>query len=281
MLTTVPVMLLAMTLVPLGDTAGKLMTAAGVAPVFVASSRLGLGALILLPVKGALNRAPYSDPRVWLRAFLFAAVIVSIVTSQRTEPIANTFAALFTGPLLSYVLAVVFLGERVTMARTVLLVLGFVGVLLVVRPGSDMSPGILYAVMAGVFYGGYLTMNRWLAGAYPGTSLLMSQLVIGVILTTPLAITRLPDLDPYIARLALLSAAASALGNLLLIWCYGRAEATLLAPLVYFQLVAATFFGWSVFGNWPDLVALAGFLLLIGAGVAGFLLRPHHNRTLR
>ena len=62
------------------------------------------------------------------------------------------------------------------------------------------------------------------------------------------------------------------LGNLLLVMAYRLLDATLLAPLVYVQLVAATLFGVLVFSDFPDLWAMAGMLLLIGSGLGSFLL---------
>jgi len=74
-------------------------------------------------------------------------------------------------------------------------------------------------------------------------------------------------LDGQIILLLALSAGASMLGNLLLLRAYQSAQATVLAPLVYFQLIAATLFGVLVFDDIPDGYAFLGMALLIVSGV--------------
>lgn len=275
MLAAALLMVLGMSLIPLGDAAGKALTSAGVAPVFVAWTRFALGTVILLPF---LRREHYDlrallDGRLIFRGLLIAGGIVSILTALRTEPLANVFGAFFIGPVVSYVLSVVLLRERVTPARTALVLLGFAGVVLIVRPGFGMTPGIGFAVLAGVFYGSYLTASRWLASAARPRTLLLSQLLTGAVLLAPLGLPALPPLTGTVAGLVVVSAAASMAGNLLLIAAYKRAPATMLAPLVYTQLVAAVLYGIVFFGTFPDAVALAGMAVLIASGIGAVLLR--------
>ena len=179
---------LATTAIVCGDTAGKLLTGAGVQPLFVAWSRFALAALLLFWVLGlgpaGLGRL--LDWRLILRAALIVGAIASILTALRTEPIANVFGAFFIGPIVAYVLSALLLGERVSWARTVMLALGFAGVLLVVRPGGEMGTGMIFAVLAGTLYGSYLAATRWLTAFYPPPFLLGSQLLIGAGLLLPL-----------------------------------------------------------------------------------------------
>lgn len=263
-------MVLAMSLIPLGDTAGKLMTQIGVAPFFIAWARFALGGLMLLPVRRAKvweDLKLLGNWRVWLRGLLIVAGISSILTALRTEPIALVFGAFFVGPMISYLLSALFLGERLTLWRSLMMIIGFGGVLLVVKPGFGMTPGLPFAVMAGVFYGAYLVTNRWLAGDMNPTALLLSQLVIGALVLAPVGVFLVPGLDGQIILLLALSAGASMLGNLLLLRAYQSAQATVLAPLVYFQLIAATLFGVLFFDDIPDGYAFLGMALLIVSGV--------------
>ncbi|WP_092066677.1 DMT family transporter [Poseidonocella pacifica] len=265
---TLLLMFIAMSLIPGGDTAGKMLTAElGVAPVFAAFVRFALGALLVLPF---LRSSPWpllADWRVWLRGVLLACGIASILTALRTEPMANCFAAFFIGPLVSYALSVFLLRETVTPLRTLLVVLGFLGVLIVVRPGLGGSPNLLFAVLAGLFYGGFLTASRWLTGLARPRALLFSQLVIGAVVTAPFALLAIPPIDASTAGLLATSATLSMLGNLLLLVVYTRATAAQVAPLVYFQLIAATGFGWLVFGDLPDALTVVGLAVIVGAGI--------------
>ncbi|WP_170428485.1 DMT family transporter [Ruegeria arenilitoris] len=265
----------AVTFVVVGDTAGKLLTGGGVDPIIVAWSRFALAAMLLLPFSGltASELPNFRDWRVLLRACFITGGICCILTALRTEPIANVFGAFFIGPVVSYALAILFLGEKPSRRRGVLLAIGFAGVMLVVKPGFGVSPGMIFALAAGGCYGGYLVMTRTLAGAYRPRFLLISQLLIGSVLLTPLGLTaEFPAPDVSVAALILLSAFASAVGNYLLVIANKSAEASLIAPLVYSQLVSATVLGILVFKEWPDAYSLLGLVLIAFSGLGSLIL---------
>lgn len=269
---TVVAMAAAMSAIVLGDTAGKLLMADGLSPLFIAWSRFAFGALLLGPLCG-LTRADlrsFLDWRVILRAALIVGVILLILTALHTEPMANVFGGFFVGPVVSFTLSAILLREPINRARVGLLALGFVGVLLVVKPGFGMGPGMIFAVLAGVFYGSFLTASRWLSFHYRPRFLLASQLIIGAVLLTPLGAAQTPmQGDVRLWALILLSAVASGFGNYLLVMVNRSTPASVVAPLVYFQLVAATIFGYFVFGDWPDVYSLLGLAIILSSGFAG------------
>ena len=144
-----------------------------------------------------------------------------------------------------------------------------------VKPGFGMTQGLGFAVLAGCFYGCYLTASRWLSGAGRPKDLLITQLLIGAALLLPFGAPSWPPVTGDVAVWTLVSALGSALGNLLLIIALGLAPASRLAPFVYMQLVAATLLGLVLFGDWPDLLALQGLGLILASGLATLALRPH------
>ncbi|KIN74899.1 DMT family transporter [Sulfitobacter guttiformis] len=268
------IMFLAMSLIPAGDSAGKLLSGTyQTAPIFVAWSRFLVGAVLILPFVPRSAWALLRNWRIWVRACFLAAGISCIQNALRVEEVATVFAAFFVGPLISYVLAVIFLREPVTPLRSALVVLGFLGVLIVVRPGMGASTGVLWAVTAGTCYGVFLTMSRWLGPL--GTPLAMTfiQLLIAALVLVPLGVTHLPAFTGTIAGLTLISALCSMMGNLLLLYAYQLVPATRIAPLVYFQLVAAVGLGWAVFGDLPDIWTWAGLAVILTAGLASARLR--------
>ncbi|WP_171561333.1 MULTISPECIES: DMT family transporter [unclassified Roseobacter] len=273
-LRALPLMLVAMALIPMGDSAGKLLTTTyGAEPVFVAWSRFALGAVILAPF--VLHLTPprlFLDWRIWLRALLVVAGITSILTALKTEPIANVFGAFFVGPIISYFLSAWLLAEPISRGRTTLLLVGFIGVLLVVKPGFGMTPGLGFAVLAGLCYGAFLTASRWLATAARARALLFSQLMIGALVLAPFGLTALPAFSAPVAAYTTVSALGSMLGNLLLVIALRLAPASAMAPFVYTQLVAATFLGWLIFNDFPDMLALTGLALLLISGLASLAL---------
>jgi len=275
----IPVILLGMTFIPLGDTAGKLMMQQGISPLFVAWSRALIGALLLFPFSG-LRLAEIThlfNWRIILRAILFVGAVTSILKGIETESLANIFGAFFIGPILSYFLAALLLKEKITKLRSVLLIIGFLGALMVIKPGFGMTTGLAYGVLAGIFYGCMLVANRWLAGSYRPRFILFSTLVIGTLVLTPFSINSVPSLSNNISFLILLSAVASALGNLLIIEANRRLPASVVAPFVYFQLIAATFFAYVVFNDLPDCMSLLGLLILICSGFAAFFVSNREN----
>ncbi len=270
---TFVLMFVAMSMIPAGDTAGKLMTQDfGTSPLFVAWSRFVLGSLIALPLLRPDTQRLLANWRIWLRAALLTGGITCIQTALQTAPLADVFAAFFIGPLFSYLLSVLLLGETVTRARSVLMGLGFLGVMLVVRPSFDMSPGLLWALAAGLFYGAFLTASRWLAPIARPTSLLFTQLFLAAVMMTPFCLNQIPPMTPTLAGLTAASAILSMGGNFLLLFAYARAEAAVLAPFVYLQLVSAVALGWLVFEDLPDAYTWLGLSLIIGAGIASALL---------
>ena len=274
------IMFIGMMLIPLGDTAGKLLTSTkGVAPEFVAWSRFLIGAVLIFCLMGGkgFDFSILKQWRIWFRASFIVISITCILTALKTEPISNVFAAVFIGPILSYFFSAWFLGERITLARTVLLFISFCGVLAVIKPSVNMSPGMAYALLAGFSYGAFLVASKWVANLANAKSLLLSQLIVGAIVLLPWGVSETPSLTMNIGWLVLLSALASALGNLFLILANQMVDASRLAPLIYAQLLSATGLGIVVFQEYPDLLGLVGLLLLLCSGFGSFFL-PTNKR---
>ncbi|WP_375174343.1 DMT family transporter [Pseudooceanicola sp.] len=265
----------AMACIVLGDTGGKTMTSQGISPYFAAWGRFALAAVALAPF-AALTRADLPalrDWRVLLRTGLIVAGICAILTALKTEPIANVFGAFFVGPVVAYFGSALLLRERVTLIRATLLLIGFAGVLLVVKPGFGMSLGMAMALLAGTFYGSYLVATRLIAGVYRPRLLLFSQLALGALVLTPLAVVTWPATLPAGFAWAFpLSAFGSALGNYLLLIASRSLPANVVAPLVYSQILWAMLLGLAVFGDWPDALALIGLVVILASGLAGLRL---------
>jgi len=261
---------LAMALIVCGDAAATLLTGAGFPQTFVAWTRFALAAALLAPLCGLVRTdlTQFKDWRLYLRAALIVCGIVSILTALKTEPMANVFAGFFVGPVVSYFLSAALLGERITPLRTFLLLISFIGVLLVVRPGFGMTAGMGFAILAGCFHGSYLVATRWLAGEFRARFLLFSQLLIGAILLSPFALSQTPDMTLPLFGLITISALGSAGGNLLLVLVNRSTPAGVVAPLIYSQLLAAMIVGWAVFGQWPDGLSLIGLVVIMVAGVS-------------
>ncbi|MEM1268220.1 MAG: DMT family transporter [Pseudomonadota bacterium] len=269
-------MLVGMCCIPAGDGVAKVMIGQyDVSPGFVVWARFLVGAVCVLPFLKPETLPPRAilDWRLLLRGLLLAGTVGSITQAVALVPLATVFGAFFVGPILSYFLSVLFLGERIGRLQTLLLFVGFGGVLLVVRPGAEMEVGALFAVLAGVFYGAFLTTGRWLRSVAPPITLLFMQLVVAMVATVPLAIGPVPAMTWVMLLLLLFSGLFSLWANMLILNAYRTTEATRLAPFVYMQLVAATVYGVAFFGEVPDAMTFAGLLLLIGSGFGSLALK--------
>ncbi len=265
----------AVTVIVIGDTAGKILTASNVPPVFIAWSRFAISALVFIPFSGLrINELRHLlNWRVLLRSVLIVCGIMSILTALKSEPIANVFGAFFVGPMVSYALAVFFLKEKLLLKRALLLAAGFIGVLLVIKPGFGASTGMAFALLAGTCHGAYLVMTRRIAGEFRPRFLLVSQLIIGSAILTPFGLSAMPSsLEATTSALLVLSALTSTAGNYLLIVAHRKYEAGSIAPLIYSQLISATLIGIWVFGEWPDTLALAGLSITAISGLASLRL---------
>ncbi|MEM6693473.1 MAG: DMT family transporter [Pseudomonadota bacterium] len=174
-----------------------------------------------------------------------------------------------------------FLGEQPSRSRGLLLAFGFVGVMLVVKPGFGTSSGMLFALAAGGCYGAYLTMTRAVAGSNRPGFPLISKLLVGSILLTPLGVSaELTSFDMPVIGLILLSAFGSAWGNYLLVVSKQRAEASFISPLVYSQLISASVLGVLVFGDWPDADTVLGLVMIALSGVGSLIMYQRAQKNV-
>lgn len=270
-------MMCAAMLIPLGDAIAKWAHIAFDVPIsFMAWSRFALGAVLIAPfaLRRGVRPLEMLHWQVLLRGAMISATVWLILQAVSREPIANVYGAFFVAPLLSFALAVLLLRERPSLMRIGLVCVGFVGVLLVVRPGFGLSAGLVFALLSGVFYALFLTANRWLAGKHRGMAMLWAQLSVGAVVMAPFGM----DMGASVWSSGLLvcvflSASTSAGANLMIVEAYRLVEATRLAPLVYVQLIAATLYGVLFFDTLPDAIALSGLGLLVASGFAALAMK--------
>ena len=152
---------------------------------------------------------------------------------------------------------------------------------MVIKPTAHIHPGLLFGLAAGVSYGLFLAMSRWLAAQHRAGLLLFSQLCFGALVITPWGVAAVPEISPSVLAWVLISAVASGLGNWLLVYVSKYLEAQVIAPLIYLQLVGATGFGYFVFGDWPDALALGGLGVILASGLLLLTLRKPANARHR
>jgi drug/metabolite transporter (DMT)-like permease len=162
------------------------------------------------------------------------------------------------------------LHERVDARTWLALGAGFVGVLLIIRPGTALFSWVaLLPLSSALLMAIYQLMTRKLAGRdaalttlfYPA---LVGMLVVPVLFPLSLAIPT----QPLHAAMFVAVGVLGGLGHFLLIKAYDYASPSVLGPFMYGQLLSALVFGWLVFGQLPDGIALIGILVIAMSGLA-------------
>ncbi|MDZ7749936.1 MAG: DMT family transporter [Halofilum sp. (in: g-proteobacteria)] len=182
-------------------------------------------------------------------------------------PLANVLALAFIGPIVSTALAPVFLGEHVGRRRWTAVLVGFLGALIVIRPGFGVfHPASLLALGAGLFYGAYQVATRRLSGSGRPLVTLLYTAVLGVaVLTLALPwVWTTPDTAAWAWMAAM--GLFGALAHFFIIHAFEHASAPVLAPVSYVEIVAAAAIGWIVFGDFPDYWTWLGVGVIIVSG---------------
>jgi drug/metabolite transporter (DMT)-like permease len=209
------------------------------------------------------------------RALLAVVESAVFVLAFRYLPLADTHAVAATSPLIVIALGVVFLGEKAGPARWAAVAAGFVGVLLIVRPGfRELDWPLLIPVVGAVLWGGYQILIRLCSRTdTPETTLVWSAFVAfgATTLVGPLQ-WRWPDATGWALLVAI--ALLGALAHYALIKALDYAEAGAVQPYSYTLLVFVTILGIIVFGDIPDHWTLAGAAVIVASGLYTW----HHER---
>jgi S-adenosylmethionine uptake transporter len=185
-----------------------------------------------------------------------------------TLPMAQAYAIFFAAPLIVTLLSIPFLGERVGPRRGLAVAVGLAGVLIVLRPGFvPLSAGHGAALLAAVSTAIVAVCSRRIGREERAAVLMLWPLlanvaVMGAALPWVYVPTALVDLAGM-AVIALLGFVAM----LLLIAAYRRAEAAIVAPMQYSQMLWAVFYGALIFAEWPDVWTLLGGGVIIASGL--------------
>jgi len=211
-----------------------------------------------------------------IRGVLLAVSSVFFVNAVKVLPLAECTAIAFLAPLLVTIMAVFFLKEKVEAARWVAIVGGFLGVLIIIRPGSGVfSWASLLPMGTALSFAAYQILTRRLAGLEsPFTSIFYAGLVGTVVLSAAVAFTWTAPQSAFHWFLLVLLGTIGGLSHLILIKAYDYAPASRLAPFSYTQLIWVTLAGYLVFDNFPDLWSLVGIATVMASGI--YIARHQH-----
>ncbi len=204
-----------------------------------------------------------------LRGVLIVASNLLFISGLRFVPLADATATVFVAPLAVATFSPLVLGERVGLAGWVAVAAGFMGALVIIRPGfAQASLATLLPLGAGLSFAAYLLVTRKLAGRSPPLVTQAATAAVGAVLTTlllPLGWSP-PSASEWGLMLAL--GCGSCVGHVLITLAHEHARAAALAQLTYLSLISATALGYMLFGDLPDFLTWLGAAIVVGSGLA-------------
>lgn len=260
------------------DASGKWLLGLGTPLITVAWMRylahFGILCVVVLPKHGIQILRTQAPLFQFLRAFSMLISTLTVFTALHYLPQAQTTAIAFLAPLIMLALAPWVLGEQQRLARWIAAVIGFAGVLIVIRPGAGLDPiGVIFALATAFFFAVQHLFNRRVAVDSAYTTLIWSGLSGAVVMTVALILTWkasvpvLWTLSPFQWLVLVSMGFTGALGHFLQIKAYQHAPASFLAPFMYLQITAASALGWWIWGDFPDLMTWIGIAVIISSGV--------------
>ena len=198
---------------------------------------------------------------------LFGATSTMYVAITKM-PLGDASAIQFFAPVLVTVFSGLFLNEHVGFRRWMAVVTAFVGVLLVARPGfGGLGWVALLPLITAIFLAGYMVLTRIISTKDNPDSTTFYSTALGALILTTLVTFQWQSLELHQWALMSLMGVAGATGHYLLIKAFHIAEASMLAPFTYAQVVAAICWGFVVFGDVPNFWMALGTALIVTSGI--------------
>lgn len=208
--------------------------------------------------------------RPWLH--LLRGILIGVSTNLgfytlANIPLATATVLFFTAPIFATILGALIHGERVGPRRIAASVAGFIGALVILRPGFEaFHPAMLTALGSSALFAVALTLSRGLANADGALSTYFSSVVITVLVTLPIAIPVWDYPSSPITWLAVsIVVVTSALRGIADIQAYRYGEAAILAPIAYLRLVLIGVGAWLLFDEGIDRATMLGAVIIIGS----------------
>lgn len=203
-----------------------------------------------------------------LRCFAITIELTLAIKAFGMMPLADAHAVFAATPLVITALAVPILGEKVGWRRWLAVGIGFVGVLIVLRPGGGgFHAGFAIVIVATLLFAIFQILTRLLTRHETVAMIFLVQIALGTLLLLPPAVTtwQTPTSLDWLKLLA--SAFLGSTSHLLLIKAYSLAPAAILQPFSYTQLLWAIVLGILFFGDIPDSATIIGSAIVVGAGI--------------
>lgn len=264
------------------DSSAKYLVLSGIPTAFISWMRFVEHTLLVL-----IFFRPWSNPSIFkvrsiplqfIRGLcLFGSTFFNFYALQ-TMQLAETITITFAAPMVIAALAGPLLGEWAGWRRWAAIVVAFIGVLIIARPGfGTLNPGLPYSITAMLSYSFYVLLTRRMAATESPESLIFYSALAPAILMSPAMMQAVIPETPLQISLLLVLGFFGGLGHYLIILAYRRATTAALAPYPFLQIIWMLAFGYFIFHQFPDVYTLCGAAIVISSG----LYVVHRERQLR
>jgi drug/metabolite transporter (DMT)-like permease len=200
------------------------------------------------------------------------------ISGLRFLPIAEASATGFIAPLFVTALSIAFLGEKVGVRRWLATIAGLIGVLIILRPGSSaFHPAAFFPIVSALAWACTLIMTRMMSGKERAITTMTWSAITGVCILS--ALVPLVWVAPtwHDILFGIFIGVASTAGQWIVVLAFRYADASVLAPFSYTQLVWVSILGFFVFGEVPDIWTISGAAVIVASG----LYTAHRERIRR
>ena len=263
-----------MVFAPLSQTATKFL--AGDFPIFqiVFFRSLGQTVWMVLFFWPKYRTSMFQSSRPWIQLSRSALLFVSMllwISAIAAVPLATASAINFTAPIMVVLLSIPFLGERVGLHRWGAVLVGFVGALVIIQPGSgEVPPEVLYLLCAAALFAFYQILTRKMATTDNAAVTSVYTVVVALVVSSVVMPFdyKSPEPGDWIVWLAFL--AGGLLGGIrhfFVVKAYELAPASVVSPFFYCELLGVTALGFFVFGDFPDSTTWLGAGIIVCSGL--------------
>jgi len=200
------------------------------------------------------------------------------ISGLRFLPIAEASATGFVAPLFVTALSIVFLGETVGVRRWLATAVGLIGVLIILRPGTGaFHPAAFFPIVSALAWACTLIMTRMMSGRDHAITTMTYSSIVGVCILS--ALVPLVWVAPswHDIMFGIFIGLASTAGQWIVVLAFRYADASVLAPFSYTQLLWVSILGFVIFGEVPDVWTVTGAVFIVGSG----LYTAHRERVRR
>ncbi len=225
--------------------------------------------LVTTPLAAWPTLLRVASPRLQaVRGLMPVLASFAVVAGLALLPLAEVTALTFASPLLVVALSAPLLGERTTIHDWLSVLVGFVGILVIVRPGfGAIAWAALFPLACAACFALFQLTSRLVGRSDHPTATLAWTILVGLVVTTPLLAVDWRPLVPELLALMVAAGVCFGISQYCLARAFRLAPAALLAPFTYTQIVPAVLLGLVLFGAVPDFWAAVGTALVIAAGL--------------